>query len=460
MTEKVKQKIKSSLEPTIEEIKQEIQTNITELCKSENLLMKASKDLSIKMMRSKGLVEIQKKLYDRLLDLAVQQTTGLKHTPLIISAEKNPRKTLKKLPLMPKELEQYERILAGSKELEKLDDRFTDYLIYFEQIKKCRLELHRLNDCVNYSEFKYVGPGGVLHRKPSANAKADTRYYKKVKSVRVSSPRTVGIRKHNNSKRVRHVELLGKSSSREHKKRETKIVPETERIQLKMTSPCLECVRQHVYDLQDEYWSAQQKIMPLTRELKLQNNKPEQVKRCNQISKTLCDLIDDATWKQKLYERENAKLQKMLERRSYTRIERAFGAESSQGNVTDISNSYDQGPSEKSTVKLTTKEKLWQLHDMLSELENEVHPDSTSNVPSWEGHSDSDDDKKPAATITSAQAKLAKELIKLANTYKVPKLTFTDKAIRRSSIYQTWFTKLRPILAMFTETASFIQGKK
>jgi len=358
MTEKVKQKIKSSLEPTIEEIEQEIQTNITELCKSENLLMKASKDLSIKMMRSKGLVEIQKKLYDRLLDLAVQRTTGLKHAPLIISAGKNPRKTLKKLPLMPKELEQYERILAGSEELEKLDDRFTDYLIYLEQIKKRRLELHRLNDYANYSEFKYVGPDGVLHRKPSANAKADTRYYKKVKSVRVSSPRTVGIRKHNNSKRVRHVELLGKSSSREHKKRETKIVPETERIQLKMTSPRLERIRQHVYDLQDEYWSAQQKIMPLTRELILQNNKPEQVKRCNQIRKTLCDLIDNTTWKQKLYERENAKLQKMLERRSYTRIERAFGAESSQRNVTDISNSYDQGPSEKSTVKLTTKEKL------------------------------------------------------------------------------------------------------
>jgi len=97
---------------------------------------------------------------------------------------------------------------------------------------------------------------------------------------------------------------------------------------------------------------------------------------------------------------------------------------------------------------------------MLSELENEVHPDNTSNILSWEGHSESDDDKKPAATITSAQAKLAKELIKLANTYKVPELTFTDKATRRRSIYQTWFTKLRPILAMFTETASLIEGEK
>jgi hypothetical protein len=235
MSEKVKQKIKSNFEPTFEEIEQEIQTNITELRKSENLLVKASKDLSAKMMRSKSLVEIQKKLCDHCLDLAVQRTSGVKYAPLIISAGKNPRKTLKKLPLMPKEVEQYERILAGSEELEKLDNRFTDYLIYLEQIKKHRLKLHRLNDYANYSEFKYVGPDGVLHRKPSANAKADTRYYKKVKSMRVSCPKTVGIRKHNNIKRVRHVELLGKQ-----KKRETKIVPKTERIQLNMTSPRLE----------------------------------------------------------------------------------------------------------------------------------------------------------------------------------------------------------------------------
>jgi hypothetical protein len=37
----------------------------------------------------------------------------------------------------------------------------------------------------------------------------------------------------------------------------------------------------------------------------------------------------------------------------------------------------------------------------------------------------------------------------VANTYKVPELTFTDKATWCWSQYQTWFTKLWPILAMF-----------
>jgi hypothetical protein len=68
--------------------------------------------------------------------------------------------------------------------------------------------------------------------------------------------------------------------------------------------------------------------------------------------------------------------------------------------------------------------------------------------------------KKESSTITSAQAKLAKELIKLANTNKVPELTFTDKARALQSAYQTWFNELRPILAMFKETSTLIQGEK
>jgi hypothetical protein len=177
MTEKAKQKIKTNFEPTIEKLEREIQSNITELRKSENSLVKTSKMLSAKMMRSKGLVKIQKRLYDRLLEFEVERTSGLKHAPLIVSTGKNPKKTLKKLPLQPKELEQYERILSGCDQLEKLNDRFSDYLIYLEQIQNHRLEMHRQNDNAKYSEFKYVGPDGVLHKKPSADAKADTRYY-------------------------------------------------------------------------------------------------------------------------------------------------------------------------------------------------------------------------------------------------------------------------------------------
>jgi hypothetical protein len=388
--------------------------------------VKTSKVLSAKMMRSKGLVEIQKKLYDRLLDLEVLRTSGLKHAPLIISTGRNARKTLKKLLLQQKELDLYEKILSGNEELEKLDNRFTDYLIHLEQIKKRRLESHRQNDNADYSIFKYVGPDGVLHTKPSADAKPNTRYYEKVKSTRISSPRTVGIKTRNDIKRVRNVELIGKHSLNERKKPEKKMGSNTERIQLPLTSPRLERLHHHVYDLQDAYWSAQKKITPVVRELKVRHNKPECAKRCQAIRKTLCDLIEDATWKQKMYERENIKLQKMIDRRTYTRVERAFGAESSQGTVTNISSSYDQGEPVTNTVKLTTKEKIQWLREMLSNLEQQVHHDANSNL-DWE-HSDSEEDKKPASIITSAQAKLAKELIKLTNTYKVPELTFTDKA--------------------------------
>jgi hypothetical protein len=128
-----------------------------------------------------------------------------------------------------------------------------------------------------------------------------------------------------------------------------------------------------------------------------------------------------------MYERENIKLQKMIDRRTYTRVKCAFGAESSQGTITNISSSYDQGEPVTNTVKLTTKEKIQRLREMLSNLEQQVHHDANSNL-DWE-HSDSEEDKKPASIITSAQAKLAKELIKLTNTYKVPELTFTDKAM-------------------------------
>ena len=131
----------------------------------------------------------------------------------------------------------------------------------------------------------------------------------------------------------------------------------------------------------------------------------------------------------------------MVARRTFTRIERAFGADASSNTPMDISTSYDQGAVTKGTVKLSTKEKICQLRTMLSELEDEVQEGRSSDI-QWD-NSDSDDEKKTAAVpVTSAQAKLARELIKLANTYKVPELTFTDKATKRRFNYQTCFTKL------------------
>jgi hypothetical protein len=53
---------------------------------------------------------------------------------------------------------------------------------------------------------------------------------------------------------------------------------------------------------------------------------------------------------------------------------------------------------------------------------------------------------------TQTQAKLAKELIKLGSTYKVPEL----KKLLCHLNYQGWITRLHPILAMFPETASML----
>jgi hypothetical protein len=350
---------------------------------------------------------------------------------------------LKKLPLPTEVQEKFNRILTGKDELEKPDDRFTDYLIYLEQIKQRRLVLHRDNDYANYSKFCFVGPDGILHKKPSADPKHDTRFYERVKNQRIGSPRTVGIKNRNNVKRVRSIELMGKNVFK-HQETNTaskKCEVDIERSEVPITSPHLERFRHKVLDLQDDYHSAQKKVNQLSRELQIRTNKPEYQRRCSEIRKELCDKIDDTVWKQKKYERENSKLQKMVARRTFTRIERAFGADASSSTPLEISTSYDLGAVTKGTVKLSTKEKIYQLRAMLSELEDEVQEGQSSDI-QWD-NSDSDDEKKPAAIpVTSAQAKLAKELIKLANTYKVPELTFTEKATKRRFNYQTCFTKL------------------
>ena len=57
----------------------------------------------------------------------------------------------------------------------------------------------------------------------------------------------------------------------------------------------------------------------------------------------------------------------------------------------------------------------------------------------------------------SMQAKLAKELIKLADTYKVPELTLDTKATKCRTNYFLWSSKLRPILAMFPQMSKVFE---
>jgi hypothetical protein len=53
-------------------------------------------------------------------------------------------------------------------------------------------------------------------------------------------------------------------------------------------------------------------------------------------------------------------------------------------------------------------------------------------------------------------AKLTKEIIKLAETYKVPELKFDEQAQWHRFNFQTWLLKLKPISAMFPQTAKVI----
>ncbi|MFN9980525.1 MAG: hypothetical protein ACK53Y_11445, partial [bacterium] len=55
---------------------------------------------------------------------------------------------------------------------------------------------------------------------------------------------------------------------------------------------------------------------------------------------------------------------------------------------------------------------------------------------------------------------MAKELMKISETYKIPELTFDTKAKTRRSNYFTWCSKLHPILAMFPQTSKLFQDNE
>jgi hypothetical protein len=57
-------------------------------------------------------------------------------------------------------------------------------------------------------------------------------------------------------------------------------------------------------------------------------------------------------------------------------------------------------------------------------------------------------------------AKLTKELIKLAESYKVPELKFDKQASKRRFNYQAWLMKIQPILVMFLQTSSVLPHGK
>jgi len=57
-------------------------------------------------------------------------------------------------------------------------------------------------------------------------------------------------------------------------------------------------------------------------------------------------------------------------------------------------------------------------------------------------------------------AKLTKELIKLADSYKVPELKFDEQASKRRFNFHAWIMKIQPNLPMFPQTASVLPNNK
>jgi len=66
-------------------------------------------------------------------------------------------------------------------------------------------------------------------------------------------------------------------------------------------------------------------------------------------------------------------------------------------------------------------------------------------------------DRLDNVTDATLQAKLAKELIKLANSYKIPELTFDVQASKGRFNFSTWYSKMQTILSMFPQTALIVR---
>ncbi len=97
----------------------------------------------------------------------------------------------------------------------------------------------------------------------------------------------------------------------------------------------------------------------------------------------------------------------MENRRTFTRIERAFTATTVLGdtsvgsNANNVSESFDQSARAKLPIKLSTKEKIRQMQAMLQQLEHEVaeRSDNASEINDWEDSDDGTEKKSNADEI-------------------------------------------------------------
>lgn len=173
----------------------------------------------------------------------------------------------------------------------------------------------------------------------------------------------------------------------------------------------------------------------------------------------------DNAWQEKQLVRLNYQLLKMERQRGYTRVERAYTASAtdppntdSAANISRVTTTTEPGIDpinwEHEARRLLTAMRTMESNrvasdEIIDELQQQIRTlqrtkADTNHWTPWDTDNDHSHTNNPANTVpdtapqggqnnavqpAQTQAKLAKELIKLANTYKVPELTFAKKAI-------------------------------
>jgi hypothetical protein len=297
---------------------------------------------------------------------------------------------------------------------------------------------------------------------------------------------------------------------------ETPVINENNLLSKKLSE--LQNTKQHYLNRQQ---SIEEKITHLRREHRSLIRQDAHYETIDSVEKELSSLISKGAWIQKELVCLTTKMDDIRKRQGFTKIARAFMAtisaydpfhvttsvihqnaseepvnavlrqEAATGTADDLFDDflYENTELKEDNVKLQTataqlqeeldkvKAELTQIYLTLNDTADQtpravVPPNDTTtkkitasanevqdllaliNTPSK--HQDVFD-KVDNANEATQQAKLAKELIKLATSYKIPELTFDVQASKRCFNFSTWFSKLQMILSMFPQTASIIQ---
>jgi hypothetical protein len=242
--------------------------------------------------------------------------------------------------------------------------------------------------------------------------------------------------------------------------------------------------------------SIEEKIAHSRREIRSLIRQDVHYDTLEEAEKELSSLITEGAWIEKKLVQLSSKINEIPKRQGFTEIARTFMATAvNQDEPFQITTShiqqtgsdddpfndilyYENTELKEDNIKLKTA--TAQLQEELEKIKAELTQiyinlnnadqipatsipakDSTSTVPTGSVTQVQDllSSTEPQLTNSNEatlQARLAKELIKLANSYKIPELTFDIQASKRRFNFSTWFSKLQNILSMFPQTSSVV----